>query len=69
MTYHAAEIGTTAGYYVILEVDAAVFDKVSTYLGSLEEIETYAVGTVQASTEAEAAQKVLNNAWEYSQLA
>lgn len=49
MRYHAAEICTTAGYHLVLHTDAAVLDKIITFLESLEEIETHAVGIVQAS--------------------
>lgn len=69
-TYHVLEVATETGYFVFVEQDEKTFDA---KLGKLtkvfpdSEVESYAIGTVNASSEEKAINKIRSGKWEYTQ--
>lgn len=65
-TFHALEYATEKGYCLFVTESG---DEFKDYRDSvtIEGLDTYATGTVEAKDEKEAAQKILAGKWEYSQ--
>lgn len=63
MIYHALEIAEDDGYILVIDRQEAIVDSFTNVMKPDE----YAIGTVEADSPEEAAEKIARGDWDYSQ--